>query len=301
MSEQAPVDILIVGFGWTGTFLAPLLTESSISYAATTTSGRDNTIPFTFDPASTDPAPYTLLPPTKTILITFPLKVTSAPDTFSSLYSQTHPETSSPNYILLGSSGIWSTSEDPATSPWITRHTPPTPPPSSQDRFQAEQAAIAQKWCILNLAGLWGDKRQPRNWVTRTAPTKTALSGKGSLHLVHGADVARAIVAVHQRFTPGERWLLTDATVYDWWHLASAWGDGGFAAKGLPPTGEQIKWVRELMEEKDVRALPRDASSLGRVLDSREFWKHFGLEPLWSRADDGPLSEGPGGGGFCMI
>ncbi|KAJ3035292.1 hypothetical protein HK097_004245, partial [Rhizophlyctis rosea] len=121
-----------------------------------------------------------------------------------------------------------------------------------------------------------------------------------SLHLIHGEDVARAITALHLHPTPSERWLLTDGSVYDWWHLAASWGSGGFAGKGAPPSGEQGKWVRELMGEHGIRALPRDTSSLDRVLDSREFWNRFGLEPLWGRADDGPTSEGPGGG-FCMM
>jgi hypothetical protein len=31
---------------------------------------------------------------------------------------------------------------------------------------------------VLNLAGLWGGKRIPRNWVDRVAPNKGALAAK---------------------------------------------------------------------------------------------------------------------------
>ena len=31
---------------------------------------------------------------------------------------------------------------------------------------------------VLNLAGLWGGSRSPRNWVGRVAPTKEALRNK---------------------------------------------------------------------------------------------------------------------------
>lgn len=54
-----------------------------------------------------------------------------------------------------------------------------------------------------------------RNYVSRVAPTKEALKDKGSIHMVHGIDVARAIIALSKDFTDGERWALTDGRVYD--------------------------------------------------------------------------------------
>lgn len=105
--------------------------------------------------------------------------------------------------------------------------------------------------------------------------------------MIHGLDVARAILAVHQQpqKAAGERWLLTDGRVYDWWDLASAWGSGGEKSRGQVPTGPQPTWVQELMNETGVRALPRPAESLGRSLDSREFWSTFGLTPARARMD----------------
>ena len=43
------VDILILGAGWTSTFLIPLLKKDGITYAATTTTGRDGTYKFKFE------------------------------------------------------------------------------------------------------------------------------------------------------------------------------------------------------------------------------------------------------------
>ena len=98
---------------------------------------------------------------------------------------------------------------------------------------------------------------------------------QGSLHLIHGEDVARAIVAVHRKPLAGfSRWLITDGRVYDWWELASAW------------SLERAKWVRELTIENGIRALPRDVGLLGRALDSGEFWITFGLEPKRARATE---------------
>lgn len=120
--------------------------------------------------------------------------------------------------------------------------------------------------------------------------------------MIHGVDVSRAILAVHANFSKasGQRWILTDGRVYDWWDLASAWGSNpnpGVSAQGLENTlaedingsdegrGAQPRWVRELMHEQGVRALPRNIEHLGRALDSRDFWFEFGLSPLKARLD----------------
>ena len=100
--------------------------------------------------------------------------------------------------------------------------------------------------------------------------------------MIHGIDVSRAILAVHAYFSRavGERWLLTDGRVYDWWDLASAWGDAHTRSSGYPSEGitersesemgrseeekgPQPRWVRELMNEQGVKALPRSVSRNG--------------------------------------
>ena len=111
--------------------------------------------------------------------------------------------------------------------------------------------------------------------------------------MIHGLDVSRAIVAVHANFEPaiGQRWMLTDTRVYDWWDLAAAWGSeqpkdaGEDASKRNQSKGPQAQWVIELMREAGVRALPRPADQLGRALDSREFWETFKLEPVMARLE----------------
>lgn len=125
------------------------------------------------------------------------------------------------------------------------------------------------------------------------------------MHFIHGLDVARAIVAVHlhsstsssmpaqpgarlemgkKKHLLGQRYLLTDLRVYDWWDLASAW-----AASSAADTvaADAAQWVLELMDEHDIRALPRTPETIGRALDSREFWTTFGILPVkgrWERA-----------------
>lgn len=87
----------------------------------------------------------------------------------------------------------------------------------------------------------------------------------------------------------GERWILTDGRVYDWWDLASSWGGSptpeSAASDQYPslPEGEhgpRVRWVFELMKEESIRALPRNHEVLGRALDSRDFWYKLGLSPI---------------------
>lgn len=122
-----------------------------------------------------------------------------------------------------------------------------------------------------------------RQYVNRVAPTKAVLASKGSLHMIHGLDVARCIAAVHAHFVPG-RWLLTDMRVYDWWDLASAWGARGEGTA----TKEHAEWVVALAKESGVRALPRAPEVMGgKALDSREFWEEY-------KGLGGPLQAGLG-------
>ncbi|KAK3900101.1 hypothetical protein C8A05DRAFT_36270 [Staphylotrichum tortipilum] len=285
------LTLLILGAGWTSTFLIPLLQSHKIPFAATTTTGHPvasvPTIPFKFDPSLAAPetrASIAALPRARYILVTFPLTGTESSAQLITTYNSTHPSSTSPTrFIQLGSTGIWQTPPNsPAqTSPWIDRHSPITSP---TPRFLAETQLLVRGGCVLNLAGLWGGTRLPRNWAARVAPTKEALGGKGSLHLVHGLDVARAVVALVQggeemwaRAGKGQRWMVTDGWVYDWWGLVAGWADGEDGEK------ERAGWVFELMREAGVRALPRGMEELGRCYDAREFWETVGIVPVKGR------------------
>ena len=98
------LDILILGAGWTATFLIPLLTERKATFAATTTTGRSvdghPTLKFKFDPD--DPnikANIAALPRARYIIITFPLVGTGPSKLLTETYETTHlrlPETRAP-------------------------------------------------------------------------------------------------------------------------------------------------------------------------------------------------------------
>ena len=116
------LDLLILGAGWTSTFLIPLCKERGVSYAATSRGGRDDTIAFEFDPHSVDPGPFQNLPNAKTVLITFPIKVPGASERLVKLYRQTHGEGPHSAFIQLGSTGIWDVRRIPSCSRFLARH-----------------------------------------------------------------------------------------------------------------------------------------------------------------------------------
>lgn len=198
-----------MGAGWTSTFLIPLLKKSGLTYAATTTTGRDGTYKFKF--ASSSPSSlseldqYSALPHAKTILITFPLTGPGSSTRLVSSYTKTHEEEyqSSYQWIQLGSTGIWQISNQDL---WVDRSSRYE---ETNARAVAEDELLGLGGCVLDLAGLWGGARDPKHWIDRVAGTKEALSGKTSLHMVHGEDVARGIVGVHGKFeeAKGERFV----------------------------------------------------------------------------------------------
>ncbi|KAI1851321.1 hypothetical protein JX265_000445 [Neoarthrinium moseri] len=278
------VDLLILGAGWTSTFLIPLLEKHGIQYAATTSDGRNGTIPFRYEPESEDEGQFRRLPAAATVLITFPLKGRGQSSHLTKFYGKTHAG-ANPNYIQLGATSIWKGES------WQDENSPYD---AANPRAIAEDELMAvARGAVLDLAGLYGGARQPRNWVDRVVKSKAELKAKGALHLIHGKDVSRAIIALHRSFTPGKRWLLCDLHTYDWWDLVQDWAiqvvrdaeenPAQFEESQVARQKELLSWVGELMEEEGVRALPRDTPLLGRVLDGRAFWKHVGLWPSQGR------------------
>ncbi|KAF2822137.1 hypothetical protein CC86DRAFT_373322 [Ophiobolus disseminans] len=272
------VDILILGAGWTSTFLIPQLKSSEITYAATTTTGRDNTIPFKFDPSSGDPEPFTRLPKAHTILITFPLTGHGQSKTIVGLYRNTHGPKN--HWLQLGSTGIFNQLSDSWSGDGADYDT-------KDPRAIAEDELLALGGCVLDLSGLYGGSRVPRTWLPRLAQSKSDVKKRGAVHFIHGEDVARAIIAEHRHFSSSKRWIIADCRVYDWWDLIMSFSsltDGDEqSAQDAAMRQKFATWVGELMVEEGVRALPRDMAVLGRKLDSRGFWNHHGVWPRHGR------------------
>lgn len=279
-SSDDIVTILVLGAGWTSQFLVPLFESEHLTYALTTTSGKikescvgiyddSKIISFAFDPDSDDETQYGSLPTAETAIITFPLSGPDPPRKLIDTYNRTHAGTVQTQWIQLGSTGIYKEAK-------ILDHTSEISP---NPRSEAEDQVLQLGGTVLNLAGLWGGARLPWNWVPRIAQTKDKLREKTSLHLIHGEDVARACLAMHRRFTGGERWIVTDNHVYDWWDLVDGWAEDLQSGDGGGQGPDYKRWIAELMREEDVRVLPRDKSRLGRVLDSSKFWEVMSILP----------------------
>ncbi|KAG9194213.1 hypothetical protein G6011_04248 [Alternaria panax] len=275
--QMKEVDLLILGAGWTSTFLIPQLEETNISYAATTTTGKDNTIPFKFDSDSGDADPYKRLPAAQTVLITFPLVGHTQSKTIVGLYRSVHGAKN--NWVQLGSTGIF----NKLPNDWSTDDAPYD---KEDKRAIAEDELLSLHGCVLNLCGLYGGERVPARWLTRLGQSKEDVRKRGAVHFIHGEDVARAIIATHRKFTPGKRWIVADLRVYDWYDLIMSFSvmiESSMTKEEVENRQEFAKWVGELMEEEGIRALPRDMNSLGRKLDSRGFWYHHGIWPRHKR------------------
>lgn len=298
MASSPPVDLLILGAGWTSQYLIPELEREQLQYAATTTDGRNGTIPFKFDPEAEDLTPFRRLPDAKTVLITFPLKGKGQSCRLTTNYLNSRSSGSSgrlhhhpkPHFIQFGATSIWS------APGW---HDDRSPYNKEDPRAIAEDELLNQTEVpatVLNLAGLYGGTRQPRDWLDRVIKTKEDLRKKGALHVIHGEDVARAVVAVHRNKPSGKRYLICDMHVYDWWDLAQDWAllaRRERSENGMKETEEEtaalhksqtiLHWVHELMIEESVKALPRDTSTVGRALDGRAFWHDMGILPIRGR------------------
>jgi len=111
--QPMPVDILILGAGWTSTFLIKLCDDRGISHSATSRSGRESTIKFEFDPDSDDLEPYGVLPTASTVLITFPIDKSGASERLVRLYINSRREGDGalePRFIQLGTTNMWDVS-----------------------------------------------------------------------------------------------------------------------------------------------------------------------------------------------
>ena len=224
------------------------------------------------------------------VVVTFPLRSADAVDRLLEGYDKTHRfkherseageeasitdvpegEGKKTRWLLLGSTGMWKGSGwNDETSSYD----------ESNERAIAEDRLLAQRGevaVVLDLAGLWGGQRHPSNWIERVAKTKEEVKGKGALHLAHGEDVAKAIVASWEMWEKvrGKRWIICDGWSYDWWGLFVRFA-----------TEEQVRykrWVYELMNEEGVRSLPREHKDLGRLMDGRAFWGAVGEVPSTS-------------------
>lgn len=114
LSSSSAVDLLILGAGWTATFLIPHLRSDhpdDISYATTTRDGRDRSIQWTFNPDLEGPEQFAALPRAKTVLVVFPIRGPGGSARLVQGYEEAIGARA--RWIQLGSTGIFDVSPDP--------------------------------------------------------------------------------------------------------------------------------------------------------------------------------------------
>lgn len=209
--RPASVSILLLGSGWTSSFLIPPLEERQISFAQTRRSQTEDqrTIAFTVNEDTLDASACQHLPQARLVIVIFPLKKGLAKRL---IHAYEQGTSCRPAWLALGSTSAWSNGV--ATSD--------TPITDSNERAMAEAelldlATEQRRVAVLNLAGLYGGQRNPSNFAKRACDTLDKVKVKTSLHLIHGVDVARAIMAMWEALNDPERvhvtwnrrWLLT--------------------------------------------------------------------------------------------
>ncbi|KAJ2800728.1 hypothetical protein H4R20_003952 [Coemansia guatemalensis] len=280
----SPLQVLVLGRGFVGKYLTDLLEERGINYASTTTDGRDGTIKWRFSGEDDAPdAQASTLPFAESVVVTFPLLGSAAARKLIESYAGggrhavAGSSNATPRWIYLGSTRPFK--ESPSS-----RYTTPDVLAGGA-RLEAEQCVINSfGGCVLNLAGLWGGERVPSRWG-RFYTTKEKLRGRladRSLHLLHGADAARAICAVAMSNNPTEslvgRWLVSDTRVYEILQVITP-DDRicGFLSALL----EEEADVRALLNAKTVEEIVMGESAVTKRIDSSHFWNDFKTEPKY--------------------
>lgn len=107
LSSSSAVDLLILGAGWTATFLIPHLKSEhrDISYATTTRDGRDGSIQWSFNPDLEGPEQFAPLPRAKTVLVVFPIRGPGGSARLVQGYEEAIGARA--RWIQLGSTGIF--------------------------------------------------------------------------------------------------------------------------------------------------------------------------------------------------
>lgn len=261
-AANGSVDLLLLGSGWTSTFLLPLAADAGLSTASTTRSGGNGTIQWQFDPSSDDTESFKVLPDAQTVLIVFPIYEEGGVDRLVKGYLESRSssmqyyfddekastrgiDSVNTRFVLLGSTGIYDNGptlglgttldkhhlgeekkkkKHPGRkSPWVDNRSSFEPLPRAvseqrllelskhDNRIRAKPIPTA----VLLLCGLWGHGRSVRNFISRLPGDKDVFRNLGSVHLVHGRDVGRAVLALHGDFdaAEGKRWILTNGRV----------------------------------------------------------------------------------------
>jgi hypothetical protein len=214
MASSSVVSILLLGSGWTSQFVIPALKAASISFAYTRRapiSSDVGAIPFeAVREGQQKAAAFQALPQAEMVVVIFPL--TSAEFIQDIVTTYEEAKQCQPAWLGLGSTSAWSKGVSTSSTPIL----------KTNARAVSEEGLLSmhtssRSTAVLNLSGLYGGKRNPANFAKKVGETMEKLEEKTSLHLVHGKDVAQAIIGMWDALQDpyrkvsawGKRWIVT--------------------------------------------------------------------------------------------
>ncbi|PVU96440.1 hypothetical protein BB561_001181 [Smittium simulii] len=283
--------LLVLGRGFIGNYVEQLCSTHNISCASTTRDGRAGTIKFDLPGLEAPLEEYIratqALPKAECILVTFPLKGAAAVDKLLESYSHVYnPESTSAvhneksnsnssklNWILLGTTGVF-------TKVPSNRNTERDPAKSPERQESEDQLLNVHGGTVLYLSGLWGGARNPEGWM-RFFNTEEAVLRRvkdRTLHLIHGEDVARAIVdGVVKKPSFGEKWIISDPECTDMLEIFVKHfnEDQLNILRKVIAMPEARKYVNS---DKLEELIVGKEANLQRRLDPDEFWDFYNLK-----------------------
>jgi hypothetical protein len=85
--------------------------------------------------------------------------------------------------------------------------------------------------CVLHLAGIWGENRDPLNWLKKDLISKDRLG----VNLIHENDILKVLIGISNNFDDfkAQREILVDSQSYTWVNIISSGIKKGMLAAGF--------------------------------------------------------------------
>ena len=195
-------SILIMGLGYTARAFIPLFQGQYEIQTASRSSDAD----FQFD--YVNPETWNELPTSDIGIITFPLKPFANIEAFSKIL-----KTKFKRVVVIGTTGSIDVEYDNQV---VTENSVFD---ESQERVQSENYLLKSGANLIHSAGIYGEGRDPRNWVMR------GLVGPEDrfVNFIHVEDLCRFILAASEAGESGKRYIASDSSPQKWSDLIERW------------------------------------------------------------------------------
>ena len=243
-----PPSVTLLGTGYTGEALVPLLEARSVTVATTRRPGSltdppsHRTIPFDLSDFST----WANLPRSNAVVWIFPAEPADLIRHFV-----TEQGGRLGRMVALGTTSSYRAGEQDALvseDSDLDEHQP---------RVQGEQILMEHGAVILRSAGIYGPSlgllkaRHPLDWLR----AGRIASGESYVNLIHVDDLARSIVAALQEQVTGDHFIVSDGTPRRWREIEAWAGARGLLGEVRYRGGSPPRLSRRLSNEKLLRVL----------------------------------------------